>query len=162
MKELNKLLGIQMKLSTAYHPQTDGQTERMNQEIEQYLRMFVSQRQEDWPEWIAIVEFSYNNKIHTAMQVTPFFVNYGYHPRMGTEPHRYTKVEAADDFTKRMKHVQESALTKAKEEMKRYADFHRGEPPKDKVGDKVWLEMEHLKIAQHSKKLSEKRGCPHQ
>ena len=116
IKELNKLLGIQTKLSTAYHPQTDGQTERMNQEIEQYLRMFMSQRQEYWPEWIAIPEFSYNNKIHTAMQVTPFFANYGYHPRMGTEPHRYTKVEAEDDFTKRMKHVQEeaqSALNKA-------------------------------------------------
>ena len=87
MKELNKLLGIQTKLSTAYHPQTDGQTERMNQEIEQYLRMFVSHRQDDWPEWIAIVEFLYNNKIHTTMQMSPFFANYGYHPRMGTEPH---------------------------------------------------------------------------
>ena len=126
--------------------------------------MFVSQRQEDWPEWIAIAEFSYNNKIHTAMQVTPFFANYSYHPRMGTEPHRYMKVEAADDFTKRMKHVQEeaqSALTKAKEEMKRYADFHRGEPPKYKVGNKVWLETEHLKIARPSKKLSEKRIGPY-
>jgi len=83
---------------------------------------------------------------------------------MGTEPHRYTKVEAADDFMKRMKHVQEeaqSALTKAKEEMKRYADFHRGEPPKYKVGDKVWLETEHLKIAQPSNKLSEKRIGPY-
>ena len=83
---------------------------------------------------------------------------------MGMEPHRYTKVEAAYEFTKRMKHVEEeaqSALTKAKEEMKRYAVFHQGEPPKYKVGDKVWLEMQHLKIARPSKKLLEKRIGPY-
>ena len=99
MKELNKLLGIQTKLSTAYHPQTDRQTEQMNQEIEQYLRLFISHRQDDWLKWIAIVEFSYNNKIHTVMQVPLFFANYGYNPQMGTEPHRHMKVEAVDDFT---------------------------------------------------------------
>jgi transposase InsO family protein len=98
MKELNKLLGIQTKLSTAYHPQTDGQTERMNQEVEQYLRLFISHRQDDWAEWIAIAEFSYNNKIHSLTKVSPFYANYGYHPRMGTELHWYMKVEAADEF----------------------------------------------------------------
>ena len=91
MKELNKHLGIQTKLSTTYHPQTDGQMEQMNDEIEQYLQLFVSHRQDDWPEWIAIAEFSYNNKIHTTMHVSPFFANYRYHPRMGTEPHQHTR-----------------------------------------------------------------------
>ena len=65
----------------------------------------------------------------------------------------------ADDFATRMKHVHEeaqSALVKAKEEIKHYADYHRGELLKYQVGDKVWLEMEHLKLAQPSKKLSEK------
>jgi hypothetical protein len=143
MKELNKLLGIQTKLSTVYHPQTDGQTERMNQEIEQYLQMFVSHRQDDWPEWIALCEFSYNNKINSAIQVSPFYANYGYNPRMGVEPHRRSKVEAVEDFAGRMKQVHEeahAALAKAKEEMKRYADFHRGNPPEYKPGQKVWLE----------------------
>ena len=50
MKELNRMLGIETKLSTAFHPQTDGQTERMNQELEQYLQMFIDHRQEQWPE----------------------------------------------------------------------------------------------------------------
>ena len=121
MKELNKLLEIQTKLSTAYHPQMDGQTKRMNQEIKQYLRLFISHRQHDWPEWVTIAEFSYNNKIHASIKVSPFFANYGFNPRMGVEPHRQTKVEAADDFTKRMKFIHEeaqAALTKAKEEMK--------------------------------------------
>jgi len=58
MKELNEILRIKTKLSTAYHPQTDGQTERVNQEIEQYLMMFVSHRQNDWPEWITCAKFA--------------------------------------------------------------------------------------------------------
>ena len=61
MRELNKLLGIKVAASTAYHPQTDGQTEWVNQEIEQYLRLFVNQRQDDWFDWISLAEFSYNN-----------------------------------------------------------------------------------------------------
>jgi len=77
MKELNEILGIKTKLSTAYHPQTNGQTERVNQEIKQYLRMFVSHRQNDWLEWIMCAEFAYNNKIHTTMCVSPFYANYG-------------------------------------------------------------------------------------
>jgi len=66
MKELNNLLGIQMKLSTAYHSQTDGQTERVNQELEQYLRVFIDHRQEQWPDWLETAEFAYNNKIYCS------------------------------------------------------------------------------------------------
>ena len=77
MHELNNILGIQTKLSTAYHLQTDGQTERLNQDVEQYLRLFVSQRQNDWPEWITCAEFAYNNKVHSATKVSPFYANYG-------------------------------------------------------------------------------------
>ena len=69
MKELNNLLGIQTKLSTAYHPQTDGQMERINQKLEQYLRVFIDHRQEQWPDWLGTVGFVYNNKIHTAIKI---------------------------------------------------------------------------------------------
>ena len=164
MKELNKLLKIQTKTSTAYHPQTDGQTERVNQDVEQYLRLFVNHRQDDWPEWIALGEFAYNNRIHSAIQVSPFFANYGYNPRMGFEPRREGKVEAAEDFAERMKRVHEeahAALTKARDEMKRYADQIRGEAPAYKVGDKVWLESEDLQINRPSRKLAEKRLGPY-
>jgi transposase InsO family protein len=116
MRELNDILGIQTKLSTAYHPQTDGQTERVNLEIEQYLRMFVSHRQNNWPEWIACAEFVYNNKVHTSTKISPFFTNYGYHPRMGIEPRRAGRSEPAKDFAERMKSIHEeaqAALSKA-------------------------------------------------
>ena len=82
-KELNKMLGIETKLSTAYHLQTDSQTERTNQELEQYLRMYVNHRENNWSEWLAMAEFAFNNKVHTATKMSPFQVNYERELRMG-------------------------------------------------------------------------------
>jgi len=75
-KELNRMLGIEMRLSTVFHPQTNGQTERMNQELEQYLRFFVDHRQKDWLEWLALAEFVVNNKVHTVTKMLPFMANH--------------------------------------------------------------------------------------
>ena len=61
MRELNQILGIKSKLSTAFYPQTDEQTEKINQELEQYLRMFINHRQEQWPEQLGTAKFAYNN-----------------------------------------------------------------------------------------------------
>jgi hypothetical protein len=83
MKELNSILGIKIKISTPYHPQSDGQTEQVNQELEQYLRLFISHQQDNWPLWLVMAEFTYNNKVHTSTKVTPFYMNYGFHSRMG-------------------------------------------------------------------------------
>jgi len=66
MQELNKMLGIKSKLLMVFHSQIDGQTERVNQELEQYLRMFISYRQEQWPEWLGTAEFAYNNKAYLS------------------------------------------------------------------------------------------------
>ena len=60
------MLGIKSKLLMVFHSQTDGQTERVDQELEQYLRMFISYRQEQWPEWLGTAEFAYNNKAHLS------------------------------------------------------------------------------------------------
>jgi len=107
MRELNKKLGIRMKLLTAYHPQTDGQTEQVNQELKQYLRMFVDHRQEQWPEWLGTTEFAYNNKKHTVTQISPFEANYRLNPRMGFEGRRSRRFKVAEEFVERMKQVQE-------------------------------------------------------
>ena len=125
MKELNNLLGIQTKLWTAYHPQMDGQTERINQELEQYLRVFIDHRQEQWPDWLGMVEFAYNNKIHAVTKNSPFKVNYGQDPRMGFKGRRKGKYEATGKFVEKMRKIQEeakAALEKAQEEMKKFAD----------------------------------------
>ena len=125
MKELNNLLGIQMKLSTAYHPQTDGQMERINQELEQYLRVFINHRQEQWSNWLGMVEFAYNNKIHAATKILPFKANYGQDPRIGFKGRRKGKYKAAGKFVEKMKKIQKeakAALGKAQEEMKKFGD----------------------------------------
>ena len=158
-KELNKILGIHTKLSTAFHPQTNGQTERANQEIEQYLRTFVNQRQDNWPEWLALTEFTHNNRIQASTQTSPFNALYGRNPRMGFEPHRRSKNEAVQDFTQRMKKVQEevaSAISKAQIEMKKYADRNRKEAPKFKIGDQVLLSTANLSTTSPAKKLDDK------
>jgi hypothetical protein len=80
MRELYKLLQVEGNLSTTYHPQTDGQTKRVNWEVKKYLRTFVNYRQDDWVDWLPLVEFAFNNAVHEATGQTPFFLNKGCHP----------------------------------------------------------------------------------
>jgi len=146
--ELNRMLGIESKLLTAFHPQTDRQTERVNQELEQYLRMFIDYRQEQWPDWLGIAEFTYNNKVHSSTKMSPFKANYGQDPRMGFEMRRKGKYKGAEKFVVKMKEVQEEAkvaLGKVQEEMKKYADRKRTEVDEYKVGDLVMLSTKDLK-----------------
>jgi len=75
MKEPYQLLGIEATTSTAYHQQTDGQMEQVNQELEQYLQIFVVERQDNWYTLLPLAEFSYNNHIHSSMQQTPFLLD---------------------------------------------------------------------------------------
>jgi len=161
MKEVNNLLGIQTKLSTAYHLQIDRQTERINQELEQYLRVFIDYRQEQWPDWLETAEFAYNNKIHAATKNSPFKVNYGQDPRMEFEGRRKAKYEAAGKFVKKMRKIQEEAkavLEKAQEEMRKFVDRKRGKGEEYRVGDLVLLSTKDLKWqikGRKSKKLTE-------
>jgi len=146
-KKLNRVLGIETRLSTAFHPQTDGQMERMNQELEQYLRFFVDHKQKNWPEWLASAEFAVNNKVHIATKMLPFMANYGRELRMEGDIRRRGKVEKAMEFVERMKKVHEEAevaLKKAQEDMKRQADRGRKETEDWKRGDKVLLSTRNL------------------
>ena len=164
-KELNRMLGIKTKLSTVFHSQTDGQTERINQELEQYLRFFIEHRQKDWPEWLAVAEFAINNKVHTATKVSPFMVNYGKELRMGGDIRRKGKIKRATEFVERMKKVHEeaeAALRKTQEEMKRYGDRGRKETEEWKKGDRVLLSTKDLVFKERpSKKLMERYMGPY-
>ena len=167
MRELNRMLGIESKLSTAFHPQTDGQMERVNQELEQYLRMFINHRQEQWPDWLGTAEFAYNNKIHSSTKVSPFKASYGQDPRIGFEIRRKGKYEGAEKFVMKMKEIQEEAkavLGKAQEEMKKYADRKRAEVDEYKVKDLVMLSTKDLKYqmaGRRTEKLMERFVGPY-
>ncbi len=93
MKDLYDLLQIKANASTAFHPQTDGQTERVNQEVEKYLRIFINHLQDDWVEWLSLAAFAHNNHTHSAMGKSPFEVNYGYNTIVlpGASPRHHSK-----------------------------------------------------------------------
>jgi len=83
IKEFTKALGTKRQLLTAYYLQTDGQTERINQEIGTFLQHYVNYQQDDWTNWLAAAEFQYNDKKHVATGRTPFELNFRRHPWKG-------------------------------------------------------------------------------
>ena len=118
------MLGIKLAATTAYHPQGDGQTKQVNQELEKYLRLFVNQRQDDWTDLLPLPEFQYNNHVHSSTQHQPFLLETGRLPRMGFEPDQpRSRLESVNKFTDQMKGMLEeakAALAKSKDDMARY------------------------------------------
>jgi hypothetical protein len=82
----------------AYHLQSNGQTEHINQDLKTFLQMFVNQQQDDWVDWLLIAGFVYNNRIHLATRQMPFMMEYGFHPCTGADPSCDVKVEVAGQF----------------------------------------------------------------
>jgi len=121
-KELNNMLGIEMKLLKSFYFQIDRQTTKhMNQELEQYHQFFMDHRQKDWLKWLVLAEFVVNNKAHSTTKVSSFIANYRRELKMGIYIRRKEKIEKATEFVKRMKKIQEEAgvaLKRAQEEMK--------------------------------------------
>jgi len=162
IRELNEILGIKSKLLTVFHPQTDRQTERVNQELEQYLRIFIDHRQEQWPEWLGTAKFAYNNKVHSSTRTSPFKANYGQNPRMGFEGKKKGRYAGAEKFIEKIKEIQEeakAALGKAQADIKKYADKKRSDIEEYKVGDLVILSTKDLKyqmVGRRTEKLTER------
>jgi len=167
MRELNEMLGIKSKLSMAFHPQTDRQTERVNQELEQYLRMFIDHKQEQWPEWLGTAEFAYNNKVHSSTRMSPFKANYEQDPRMGFETRKKGKYAGTENFIEKMKEIQEKAkavLGKVQADIKKYTNKKRSDAEKYKVGDLVMLSTKDLKyqmVGRRTEKLTERFVGPY-
>jgi len=163
-KELYRLLGVQLSSSTAWHPQTDGQTERVNQELDQFLRLFVNERQNNWYDLLPITEFQHNNHVHSATQQPPFLLDTRQIPRMGFEPSQAPSgLETVNEFTERMKSTTEevkSAIHKAQEDMTQYYNQKRTPAPVYKPGDRVYLDASDIKTTRPSPKLSHHRLRP--
>src|SRR6202522_1204988 len=160
-RELYRLLGINLAATTAYPPQGDGQTERVNQEVEQYLRIFINQRQDNWDKLLPFAEFQYNNHIHSATLQVLFLLDTGRVPRMGFEPgQRRSHLENVNEFKDRMKEAMDeakAALTKSKDNMAKYYDRKHTPAPKYQPGDKVYLDASDIQTTRPSKKLSHRR-----
>jgi len=109
----------------AFHPQTDGQTDRLNQTIEAYLRAFVGHKQDNWVGLLPMAEFAYNNLVTTGNGMSPFYANYGFHP-VASDPAVVGPPNLASVLYAYWMHVvhKESSrkLEAAQEQMRRYAD----------------------------------------
>ena len=156
--DLCKQLGIKQNLSTAYHPQTDGQSEQSNQWLEQYLRIFGDYAQNDWADWLPLAQFVHNTWMNKTTKQSPFNLLIGGLP---TSHYPMTKPMLTDD--KRMDRIHQmrsraqEAITKAQDVMKRkrgtnYKPFN--------VNDRVWLEATNLRTTHPTAKLAPKRLGP--
>lgn len=161
----NYYLNSKRILTLAYHLETDGQTERQNQTLEQYLRVYCSLEQDDWALWISVAEFAYNDSKHATTGNTPFQANYGMDPRSANWPklpQSGGKSEMAYEVASKVINIQQECRAKieaANQYQKVYADKKRLEAL-FKVGDKVLLSTKHVKSLQPKKKLDWKDMGP--
>jgi len=160
-----QLSGIRPPMSTAFHPQTDGQTERLNQTIEAYLRAFVGYEQDNWAGLLPMADFAYNNSVTTGNVMSPFYANYGFHP-IASNPAAAGPLNPASTLYAHWIHAvhEESArrLEAAQERMRHYANTERSKPPEYQVGDLVMLQGRNIKTRRPSKKLDHKNHGPFQ
>jgi hypothetical protein len=157
-------LGTDLRLSTAYHPQSDGQTERVNRELEQQLRWHADKTGTNWKEWLSVVEMQYNSTQHSSTNKTPFEMN-------GTnwkdpfalalqKPGTETKGDGAEEMLRELRITWEDArqvMLRQREQQKKYADQRRRDE-QYQVGDLVMLSTKDL--AQGRTKLSDRYAGP--
>ena len=149
-QRLTQLLGTKHKMSTAFHPETDGGTERLNRILEEYLRSFVGPDQSDWDRWLSLAEFAYNNSKQESTGFTPFYANYGYHPRTPNtpKPMKHERTPSAVELAETMDQVVKKAkrmLEAAQQRQKAYADKSRRDV-QYAVGEQVMLSTKNIKL----------------
>lgn len=156
-------LNVDVRLSTSYHPETDGQSERINSILNQYLRVYTSFLQDDWVDHLATAEFTYNNSVHSATGFTPFFANTGMN--MGTEVLRTTSIsDEPSTLASKLQEIHsflEKNLEFARSQMKKFADVNHKPSPTYKEGDQVLLSTENLGTLRPKPKWADKRVGPY-
>ena len=159
------LTGTHQKLSTAYHPQTDGQTERTNQTLEQYLRCYVNYQQNNWVELLPVAEFSFNNST-SVTGISPFYANYGRHPRFDQDVRGIKPVaQRAQIKTNQIKQLHEAMknqLEKIHQKTAENINKKRSEGPDFQEGEKVYIIRKNIKIIRPLGKLDHTKIGPYQ
>ena len=158
MWKLLKQLGIESNLTSGYHPQANGQTERANQEVEKYLRLYASRRQDDWNKHLPMAEFAINSRSHSAHNRSPFEALYGYLPHYNIPIGSPTGLRTVDD---RIKDLQDAwkdidaALRLEKAHQK--TAFEAGKPTAHRfnIGNYVWLNAKNIDLKIPARKLGD-------
>jgi hypothetical protein len=163
MRRLYELLGIKPQFSTAYHPQTDGQTERINAWLEEFLRCYVDARQSNWEQLLPAAEFAYNQHQSASTGLSPFEVWYGEPLKFSPSIPHDSKIPAAESWAEQLHEVYEEVKASLKISQDNYtfqANKDRLPPPEFKVGDKVWLNRKNIKTQRPTSKLDYRRLGP--
>lgn len=148
--------------STAFHPQTDGQVERIDDVLEDYLRHYVSMEQDDWTTWLPMAEFAYNNTPSASTRFSPFFAIHGYHPRFNSLV-ASSGIPLADKFVSHLQDIQHQLidnLSRAKASQARFYDKNRRIDVCYMPGDLVWLSRRYIKTQRPNSKLDVRRIGP--
>ena len=150
-------IGVKHKMSTVFHPQTDGQTEHYNQELEAYLRIYCTYKPDEWSNKLSLVQFAHNSRMHEALQKSPFELIYRTKPIALPEASEKTNSPIANNHISQLFKSCEEALAthelahiKMKEKITHYSKPF-------KVNDEVWLDPKNLRIPFQSQKLAPKR-----
>jgi len=159
---LCSLLSVEQAMSTAYHPQTDGQTERINQSLEQYLCAYTSIRQNDWSRHLTTAKFTHNNHLHSTIDHTPFFALMGFHPCSLPCDLPLSPLPSVQDRLDAMSHLHTDVIAAQTLAHLSWQDWYHNQPrlPLFAVGDKVWLEGKHVSTLAPSLKLTPRRHGP--
>lgn len=158
-----KALRIRSSKSTAFHPQSDGQTERINQVLEAYLRNFINYDQNDWVELLPLAEFAYNNASVKSTKLSSFYANYGFHPNTNWSTHMDVKNPASSIYTHWLHAIHaftQESLRQTHLTMSRYFDQTKLKGPQFKIGNKVMLGVRNIKTKRPMKKLAPKSYGP--
>ena len=158
MEALYTLLKIEGNLLTAYHPQTDRQTERFNVLVEQYLRLYTNHPQNDWVEWLALAEFAHNQKT-SVTGFSLFMLNYGQQPNIHREHRKQVWSESAKEFSDMMKgtfQLAKESLNHMASDMKKYYDQKARLEKEYQKGEQVLLKGTNIRSDRPSKKLDDK------
>jgi hypothetical protein len=159
-QECLRRLGTKSKLSTAYHPQTDGGTERVNQEVQAGLSIFCTLQPEIWAEHLSIVEFSYNSRNHAGRKQSPFELLYGYQPPLFPSASETSQFPSVEERLKKVELTRKEALAAHELARARMAERSKKGFKPFKKGQEVWLESKNLRLPYTTRKIAPKREGP--
>jgi RNase H-like domain found in reverse transcriptase/Reverse transcriptase (RNA-dependent DNA polymerase)/Integrase zinc binding domain len=171
---LSERLGVRLRHSSSFHPETDGQTERVNSGVEQYLRAFMNFHQDDWVQWLPLAEFAANNVTSETTGVSPFFANYGFNPRLGTEPtkpcppnlsqtrkRQFYRANVVTDRFERIITQLKALAQQSAARYEKYANELREDAPRYQEGDEVYIDTRNMKTNRPMKKGDDKMAGPY-
>ena len=162
-RSLGLLLRMRLHFTSGHHPAANGQVERVNSTLEQYLRIYCNYEQDNWSKLLPLAEFAYNNAPHATTGVSPFFTTRGYDPLIAVYPDaEVTDLRArhfAVNFDEVHKFLRER-MQDAQATMSQYANQGRMVPPPFRVGDRVFVRTDHIRTNRTARKLAERKFGP--